>query len=292
MKIKITKQDVLQEAKDYVFILIGLFLYTFGISAFVSPNEFTTGGVPGIGLLIHYATDIPLWVPYFIINSALLVFAVRIFGFKFSIRTIVNVVLITIMFKFLPLLITEPIVKSEPFMNAILGGIFCGVGLGLVINHKGSTGGTDIIVLIINHFKSNVSVGKGYLICDVLIISSSWFIFHDLEKIVYGLVVMSITSYVVDLVLDGAKQSVQFFIFSEKYDEIADEINQKLNRGCTILNATGWYTKKDQKVIMLMTRKSESVIVFRLIKSIDPKAFISQGTVRGVYGEGFEQIRG
>ena len=175
-------------------------------------------------------------------------------------------------------------------MNCVLGGVVCGLGLGLVFNFKGSTGGTDIIALIINKYR-NISIGKGLLICDLLIISSSYIVFQSVEKIVYGLVVMGVVSYTVDMVLNGARQSVQFFIFSDKYEEIADTIIEQAHRGCTILDGTGWYTKKSAKVLVVMAKKNESVTIFRIVKNIDPKAFISQSSVTGVYGKGFEQIK-
>jgi uncharacterized membrane-anchored protein YitT (DUF2179 family) len=160
----------------------------------------------------------------------------------------------------------------------------------LVFNFKGSTGGTDIIALIINKYR-NISIGKALLICDLLIISSSFFIFHQIEKIVYGLVVMGVSSYTVDMVLNGARQSVQFFIFSEKYEEIADAIIQQAHRGCTLLDGTGWYSQKPVKVVVVMAKKNESVSIFRIVKKVDPAAFVSQSSVRGVYGRGFDQIK-
>ena len=175
-------------------------------------------------------------------------------------------------------------------MSCVLGGVICGLGLGLVFNFKGSTGGTDIIALIINKYR-NISIGKGLLICDLLIIGSSYFVFQSIEKIVYGLVVLGVLTYTVDMVLNGARQSVQFFIFSDKYEEIADTIIEQAQRGCTILDGTGWYTKNSAKVIVVMAKKNESVTIFRIVKSIDPNAFISQSSVTGVYGRGFEQIR-
>jgi uncharacterized membrane-anchored protein YitT (DUF2179 family) len=144
--------------------------------------------------------------------------------------------------------------------------------------------------LIIHKYR-NISIGKGLLICDLLIICSSYIIFQSVEKIVYGLVVMGVVSYTVDMVLNGAQQSVQFFIFSDKYEEIADTIIEQAHRGCTLLDGTGWYTKKSSKIVVVMAKKNESVTIFRIVKNIDPDAFISQSSVIGVYGRGFEQIK-
>ena len=286
----IRKKVIIQEIQDYTFILIGLSLYAFGWTGFLLPNEITTGGVTGISAVIYFATKIPVGIPYFCLNAIILLSSIKILGFKFGIKTIINVLILTLLLSLFQSIIKEPLVKGEIFMNCILGGVLCGAGLGLVFNFKGSTGGTDVIALVINKYR-NISVGKGLLICDLLIISSSYFIFHSVEKIVYGLVVMGVVSYAVDLVLNGARQSVQFFIFSEKYDEIASTIIQQANRGCTLLDGTGYYSKKPVKVVVVMAKKNESVTIFRIVKNIDPNAFVSQSSVQGVYGEGFEQIK-
>ncbi len=288
---KIDKALFAQEFKDNCFILSGLILYAVGWTGFLLPNQITTGGVTGIAALIYFATGIQVGISYFCINLILLMISIKELGFKFSVKTVISVIILTFLLTLLQSLIKEPLVKNEPFMNCMLGGVLCGIGLGLVFNFKGSTGGTDIVVLIINKYK-DISIGKSMLICDLLIISSSYFIFHSIEKIVYGLVVMGVVSYTVDMVLNGARQSVQFFIFSEKYEEIADTINKQAHRGCTILSGTGWYSKKDVKVVVTMVKKTESVMIFRIVKNIDPNAFVSQSSVIGLYGEGFDKIKG
>jgi uncharacterized membrane-anchored protein YitT (DUF2179 family) len=288
-RFKIPKKVIIEEIQDYFFIIIGLCLYALGWTGFLLPNGLTTGGVTGIAAIIFFATKIPVGISYFCINSVLLLLSIKIFGFKFSLKTIINVFILTFLLSFLQSVIKEPLVKGETFMSCILGGVLCGTGIGLVFNFKGSTGGTDIIALIINKYR-HISIGKGLLICDMLIISSSYFVFYNIDKIVYSLVIMGVSSYTVDMVLNGARQSVQFFIFSEKYDEIADAIIQQAHRGCTLLDGTGWYTQKPVKVIVVMAKKNESVTIFRIVKNTDPAAFVSQSTVRGVYGRGFEQI--
>jgi uncharacterized membrane-anchored protein YitT (DUF2179 family) len=265
-------------------------LYSFGWTGFLLPNRITTGGVTGVGALVYFASAIPVGITYFCINVFLLILSIKILGFKFSLKTIINVIILTFLLSVFQTIIKEPLVKGEPFMSCILGGVMCGMGLGLVFNFRGSTGGTDIIALIINKYH-NISIGKGLLVCDLLIICSSYFIFHSIEKIVYGIVVMGVSSYTVDMVLNGARQSVQFFIFSDKYGEIADTFIKQAHRGCTILDGTGWYTKKSTKIVVVMAKKTESVTIFRIIKNIDPNAFVSQSSVIGVFGNGFEQIK-
>lgn len=290
-KIKLTKKQLVREAKDYFFILIGLFLYAFGWTGFFLPSELTTGGLTGLSSIIYFATGIPVSLSYLAINGVLLLISIKMFGFKFSLRTIINVLIITALLSFLQSVIKEPIVKGETFMNAILGSVMCGTGLGLVFTYNGSTGGTDIIAMIINKFKPNVSIGRALLLCDIMIISSSYLVFQSLEKVVYGLVCMAVISYTVDLLLDGSKRSVQFFIFSNKYEEISKAINEQVHRGCTILDGTGSYTQQPVKIILVMVKKTEAITIFRLLKDIDPNAFITQGVVKGVYGQGFESIR-
>jgi len=288
-KIKINRAVVWQEIQDQSIIIAGLIIYAVGWTGFLLPNQITTGGVTGVSALVYFGTKIPVGVTYFCINTVLLLFSIKIFGFKFSFRTILSVIILTFLLSVLQLVFKEPLVKGEPFMSCILGGVMCGMGIGLVFNFKGSTGGTDIIALIINKYR-HISVGKALLICDVCIISSSYILFHSIEKIVYGLVVMGVSSYTVDMIMSGARQSVQFFIFSEKYDEIADAIIKQAHRGCTVIDGTGWYSHKPVKVVIAMVKKTESVTIFRIVRNIDPHAFISQSSVTGIYGEGFQPM--
>lgn len=278
--------------KDYLMITIGLALYAVGLIGFIKPGGIVTGGLAGIALLVEYATEggIPMQSTYFVVNCFLLLFALKILGFKFLIKTIYGVVVLTAFLTIAPKLILTPLLPSEPILSGVIGGMMCGAGIGLVFNANGSTGGTDIIVAVINKYK-NLAFGRGMLLCDFTIICSSYLVFQDIHKIVAGLIVMGVMTYVIDMVVNGFRQSVQFLIFSDKYEIIADAINKEMRRGCTVLDGTGWYSKKPTKVIVVLAKRSESVQMFRLIRSIDEKAFISQSTVRGVYGEGFDPIK-
>ncbi len=276
--------------KDYAIILVGLTIYAIGLIGFIKPVGIVTGGLTGIALLVEYASGIPLQYTYFLTNCALLFVALKILGVKFLIKTIYGVIVLTSLLTVCQMYITEPIVKNEPLLSGVIGGMLCGTGIGLVFSSNGSTGGTDIVVAIINKYK-NIAFGRGMLLCDFVIICSSYFLFYDYQKIVYALIVMGVMTYCIDMVINGFRQSVQVLIFSEKYDEIATAINRELRRGCTVLDGTGWYTKKASKVIIVLAKRTEAVDMFRLIKSIDEKAFISQSTVRGVYGEGFDKIK-
>ncbi|MFV0467823.1 MAG: YitT family protein [Dysgonomonas sp.] len=278
--------------KDYAIITLGLILYAVGLIGFIKPGGIVTGGLAGIALLIEYATNglIPMQNVYLLINCILLVIALKILGVKFLVKTIFGVAVLSTLLFILPHVIVEPIVKNEPLLSGVIGGMMCGAGIGMVFSVNGSTGGTDIIVAIINKYKS-LAFGRGMMLCDLIIIGSSYFVSHDYNKIVAGLIVMAVMTYAIDMVINGFRQSVQFLIFSEKYDIIADAINRELNRGCTVLDGTGWYTKKPTKVIVLLAKRAEAVSIFRMIRSIDPSAFISQSNARGVYGKGFDQIK-
>lgn len=291
MNLKLNK--VYYSVQDYLMILLGTLLYGFGFNAFILSNEIVTGGVSGICALIFFASNemIPVSVSYFIINVGLLVVALKILGFKFLMKTIFGVFSLSASLSFFEWLMERhPLLPNEPFMSIIIGAFLCGSGLGLVFSANGSTGGTDIIGAVVNKYK-NISIGRILLFCDFIIISSSFLLFHNVEKIVFGFVEMFVSNYILDLVLNGNRQSVQFLIFSQKYDEIADRIINELGRGCTILDGEGGYSRKPVKVVVLLAKKSESVSIFRLVKQIDHQAFISQSIVRGVYGEGFDQIK-
>jgi len=276
--------------KDYAAIFVGLALYALGLIGFIKPGGIVTGGLAGIALLVEYAWGIPMQYTYFLVNCCLLIVALKLLGVKFLVKTIYGVIVLTFLLTIGQIYITEPIVKGEPLLSGVIGAMMCGTGIGLVFSSNGSTGGTDIIVAIINKYR-NIAFGRGMLLCDFVIICSSYFLFQDYQKIVYGLIVMGVMTYCIDMVINGFRQSVQVLVFSEKYATIASAINHELRRGCTVLDGTGWYSQKPTKVIIVLAKRSESLELFRLIKSIDEKAFISQSTVRGVYGEGFDKIK-
>lgn len=279
--------------QDYLMIMAGTLLYGFGFNAFILSNEVVTGGVSGICALIFFSTNeqIPVSLSYFSINIILLIVALKILGLKFLVRTIFGVLSLSASLSFFEWLLKgEPLLQGEPFMSILIGAFMTGTGLGLVFSANGSTGGTDIIGAVVNKYR-NISIGRVLLFLDFFIIGSSYFLFHDVERIAFGFVEMFVSNTVLDMVLSGNRQSVQFFIFSKKYDEIADRIIHEIGRGCTILDGVGGYSRQPVKVVVLLARKSESVAIFRLVHHIDREAFISQSIVRGVYGEGFDPIK-
>jgi uncharacterized membrane-anchored protein YitT (DUF2179 family) len=286
---------VLKMARMYSIIVFGLFLYSLSWTAFLLPHKITGGGVSGIGALIYYATGFPLGYTYFLINIGLILLAIKALGASFGVKTIFGVVAGSVLLSILQSYIHMPVVEDK-FLSAIIGGILSGVGLGIIFTQGGSTGGTDIIAMIVNKYR-NISPGRVILMCDVFIIGSSFFVLTELppvkriETIVYGYVAMAITAYAIDAVLSGSRQSVQMFIFSRQYSEIADSITSKINRGVTVIDGVGWYSKENQKVVITLVRKHEVSDIYKIIKEIDHNAFVSVANVMGVYGQGFERIR-
>ena len=287
-----SKKDYLKSFywKDYIMIFAGLILYAIGLTGFLLPNKIVTGGLAGITVLIKSATEIPLWVSYVSINAVLLIFAWKIVGKNFVIKTVVSVAVLTILLRYGEFYITKPIIHADALLSSMIGAMFCGAGLGLVYSVNGSTGGTDIIGAVVTKYR-HVSMGRVLLLVDILIVASSFFLFRSVEKIAIGLIVMAVMYYAVDVMISGMRQSVQFFIFTSKYDEVASHINSEIKRGCTIIDGMGWYSKKSQKIIIVLARKTESTSIFRLVKSIDQDAFVTQANVVGVYGKGFDVLK-
>jgi uncharacterized membrane-anchored protein YitT (DUF2179 family) len=279
------------EVKSYAIITLGLCIYSFGWTAFLIPSEIVAGGVGGIGTLIYFATGktIPVGYSFFAINSVLILIALRVLGSRFGIKTIFGIIVGSVLLALQQRWITEPFVDDK-FMASIIGGILAGVGVGITITQGGSTGGTDIIAMMINKYR-NIGPGRIILYIDIFIIASSYLIFKDISTIVYGYVEMAIAAYTIDMMISGSKQSAQLFIISKNYEEVAEKLSEETGRGLSMVHTTGWYTREETKMLMLVVRKHETQHVFKVIKEIDPKAFISMGSVMGVYGLGFEEIR-
>lgn len=291
------KTEILRELRDYLFITFGLVSYSLGWACFLLPYQITTGGVTGISAIIYYATGTPIQLSYFLINAVLLTFAIKILGSKFIVKTTYAIFVLTIflwlfqeMMKDDAGVLKQIIGPNQEFMACVLGAALCGIGLGIVFTNNGSTGGTDIIAAVVNKYR-DITFGRMILYCDIIIISSCYFVFTDWKRVVFGFVTLIVISYVLDFIVNSARQSVQFFIFSKNYEEIAEHITHDMHRGVTILDGKGWYSKNQVKIIVVLAKKSQSVQIFRLVKDIDPNAFISQSSVIGVYGEGFDKIK-
>ena len=285
----LNKNKIWRTSKDYIFITFGMALFAFGFTAFILPEKVVIGGLAGIGTIVYFLTGIPVAITQYAINLALLAIAYKIVGKRFVIGTIYGATVISLFIGlFQPLFASG--FTDEPFMNIVIGGTLCGLGIGMTFVHNGSSAGTDIIAAMVSKH-SNVTIGRTMLYTDVIIISSSFLLFHNIDKVVYGFVVLFLVSYMADMVVNTNRQAVQFTIFSKKWEEIATAINNEANRGCTVLTGMGWYSKSEVKMLIVMCRKIESVTIGRIIKSIDADAFVTQANVNGVYGKGFDELK-
>ncbi|MFT3737643.1 MAG: YitT family protein [Breznakibacter sp.] len=277
------------EFQSYFFITAGLAVSAVGWTAFLIPSKIVGGGITGVATLLYLSFGIDVGVMSLAMNAILILLAVRIIGTSFGAKTIYGVVMIAILLTVGQRLFHAPIV-SDLFMATVIGGILAGIGGGIVFSNGGSTGGTDIVAMIINKYR-NVSLGKLLLLIDAVIISTSFVVLQSIEKVVYGFMAMAILAYTVDMVITGTKQTVQIFIISRKHQELTEAIITQANRGVTILDGRGGFTGEEVKVLMVLARKRDSIHVFRIIKHIDPNAFITMGNVMGVYGKGFDTMR-
>lgn len=272
---------------------LGILMYSSGYTAFILPEKVVMGGVAGISALLFYAFNLPAGISIWIINVVMLIIAIRALTRQFTIRTIIGVSIMSVFVGMLqPFFQANPIITAgeDKFMHVLIGGALSGAGLGLVFSHNGSTGGTDIIIALLNkHFR--VSFGRAMQFIDITIISSSYLLFKSTETIVYGVAFTLIASYVCDYVINGTRQTVQFIIISKEYEKIADTINNKIHRGVTLIEGKGWYSKKEINMLIVLARKYESQDVFNYIKRIDPYAMVSQSFCHGVFGEGFDKIK-
>lgn len=282
---------------DLSFMSVGIIMYAIGFTLFQLPYHITPGATTGLAAIFFYLWGIPVTVTYFCINIILLIVALRILGFKFMANTIYGILFMTFVLWAIPAwfgdehgLLPQVLGENDMFMACIIGAIIEGIGLGFVFLGNGSTGGTDIVGAVVNHYR-DMSIGQGIMIADLLIISSSFLVFHEVRLLIYGYCTLFIEISVLDFVMNRMRQSVQFFIFSEKYDEIAAEI-AKTGRGVTVLDGEGWYTKQQHKVLVVLARRRESPFIFRVIRTLDPKAFVAQSKVVGVFGNGFDKMKG
>ena len=309
---------------EYLVIIFGIFPMALMVNWVLLPHAFVGGGLTGICSAIYYVTGglfpslfpeyggaVPVWLTTFVFNAILLLIAGLTVGWRFCIRTMVGVAAITFWYRVIPIL-PEPIIE-DPWLGAIIGGFVFGLSLGVVLAANGSSGGTDIVAMIVNHYH-NISLGNIMLACDIVIIASAFFLplpdsmMHDadnlqilkssnlqilkIKRVLYGVAMTISYTVAVDWLMARLHRSVHFLIYSSKYNEIATAINTTVNRGVTVLDGTGWYSKQPVKVISVLVRKPESSLVMSLINEIDPNALVSIADVSGVFGSGFDKIKG
>jgi len=321
----VLQKTLFTHIKEWLLVTLGILIYVTAWSVFLIPNNLIGGGVSGISSMIQYATGgtIQMGYSYFVLNAILVAAAVVILGMGFGAKTIYAIILASIALRFLPGMVPTTIIKTlaidnGKLLSVLMGGLLAGIGIGMSISNGGSTGGTDIIALIYTKYH-NVSPGKVILVLDFIIIGSSLLIpsyvneldanglpvldaagnpvtfkmpfAEKITTVLYGLILVTVNSYVLDMYISGSQQSVQLFILSKEYEKIADAISKEMHRGVTVLDGKGWYTKQDTKVLMVLTRKTDLNLMLRYIKQLDPNAFLSVSSVNGVYGKGFETIK-
>ena len=284
------KSLIWQEVKSHIIITVAIIISAIGWTGFLIPSNMLGGGVTGLSTIIYWVTGLPTGISIFALNAILILIAFKSLGRRFALSTIYSVIVTSVVFYiFQEYVFLAPIIEDR-FLSAVLGAGLNGVACAFIFLEGSSTGGTDIIVMMINKYR-NITLGRLTLFINVAIISCSYFVFRDLELLIYSYVGLMVTSYTMDLTMNGSKQSVQMFIFSQKPDEIADKVGEEVHRGVTMIKGTGWYTKTENNIVMVVVRKTESQRVIRIVKQLDPAAFVSVNTVMGVYGKGFEMMK-
>ena len=316
MGISLSKTTLGSTIKEYLLMTLGMSLYSFGWICCILPANAAGGGATGLSLLIYHITGgaISIGTMVLIINAILLIIAGFVVGWNFGIKTIYCVLTMSVVMHFLQVWFTVPdgwvaqIITArdglslangtivDPFnlqnrlLSAILGGICSGVGVAMCFQQGGSTGGSDIVVMIVNKFIT-ISYGKFIRLTDGLIISAALFLPDvGIDGVIYGFVMVAVFSYTVDMILSGNQQSNQIFIISKDYKAMADAINNEAKRGATVIDAMGWYSKDNSKVVMCVCRKRDLAMVLKVVRGVDPEAFITIGSVMGVYGKGFDAL--
>ena len=301
-KFFIPRPNIMTELKNYLMITLGLTLYAFTWKFFMAPYRFVTGGITGVGGIVEYTTGIPMQYTYFAINIVLIIIAIQQLGWKFCIKTVYAIFVMTLALEFFDFVFqTYPtayqILGPDKQLEAcIVGSIFIGMGIAFCFLSNGSTGGVDIIAAIVNKYK-DISFGRAMLYVDACIIISSFFIIPNeniemsIQKVFYGFINLVIVNVSLDYMVNSNRQAVQFFIFSSKYDEIAYYITRHIKRGVTLLDSVGYYSGKEGKVVTTIARANQSNQLLSAVKQIDPNALVSQSKVMAVYGLGFDKIK-
>lgn len=287
-----TTKSKIHEIRDYVLIAFAMIIGSVGLNLFLLPNHITMGGVGGIASILYWGFGIPVSVSYFGLNILLLALAYRALGWRFCIKTVYAVGVFAVVTRLIESQTggNLTLLADQPFMATVLGAFFMGGSAGLGLSCNGSTGGSDTVAAMVNKYY-NISLGHAIMICDLLIITSSYWVLRDWEMVIYGYVCLFVSSLCVDHVVGTLRRSVQFFIVSDKYLELSAAINATADRGCTVIDGHGGYSGKDVHMLFVLARQRESQKIFRLIDEIDPTAFVSQSAVIGVYGLGFDRFK-
>lgn len=319
MGIKISSRSILVGFKEYLLMTFGMFCYAFGWLICVLPAGGMGGGAAGLATIINailpasIASFLTIGTLVFIINVVLLILGVMIVGWKFGIKTLYCIFTMSIMFNLVEAYVPQDFmvrmmaeVDANNLLLVVAGAASCGLGIAVSFMQGGSTGGTDIVAMIINKFRT-VSYGRVLLMTDCGILISSLFLTTTITvlgediviepmsslafaRVIYGFIMIAVIGYTVDFVQSGNQQSNQIMIFCKDYEKMAETINTKAHRGATLIDAMGWYSKTPSKAVMVVCRKRDTSMILKLVKEEDPNAFLTVGSVMGVYGQGFDAL--
>ena len=285
------RKSKFRDVFEFLMIALAMVIGSFGWCAFLLPHHITIGGIAGIASIIQWGFDIPVQYTYLIINGILLFVALKILGWKFCVRTIFAVLVFASSTSILREVFAEhALFANEPFLACVVGGVLLGIGVSIALQYNASSGGSDVIAAMIHKYR-DISLGRVILVCDLCIITSSYLVLENWEKVIYGYIVLFVMTYMVDYLISGMRGSVQFFVISEHWGEIGTAINNDVDRGCTLIEARGFYTGKKVGMLFIIARRSEAHSIYQVIDEIDPNAFVSQGVVNGVYGMGFDRMK-
>ena len=291
------QSKLLTTLKEYIIMTIGMCIYSFGWIGCVLPAKSTSGAASGLAIVISTALhntlgwDIKIGTIVLCINILLLIITGFVLGWNFGIKTIYCIFILSMSMNcWQEIIPADDFLHIDRFLSMIVGGVITGIGVALALMQGGSAGGTDILAMIINKFRA-ISYGRIIFILDLLIIASSLFVGFTIDAAIYGYIMTLVFGYTVDMVLAGNKQSSQVFIISPKYEEITRVLNCELGRGVTLLDSEGGYTHTRSKMVMVVCNNRETPTILKFVKEIDPNAFMTVGSVMGVYGRGFQPIK-
>lgn len=274
-----------QKIHDTIIMIIGCFFLGLSINQFLDPHGIAPGGVTGLAIILNNLTQIPVWIMNLMFNIPLFICAIKLLKGE-TFKTFLGIVFLTIFLKVLPI----NVVTNDVLLSAIFGGITMGVGLGLIFRVNGSTGGTDLLALLINHFFPSMNPPKLTGVADAIVVVFSGVISKNIEVALYSAIALYISVKVSDMIVEGVHTSATFMIVSDKYEEIGKHVTEVLDRSATIINGKGFYSQQEKHILMVAVAKKEIVSFKRLIKEIDPASFIMVLSNHETIGEGFKQL--
>lgn len=273
-----------------LMVLAGTAIYAYGTYYFITPSNIAPGGVSGIAILVNYAFQVPVGLTSAIINLPLLIIGWRRLGREFLLKTLLSVVAFTVIYDYILTPLELPVYGGERLMACLFGGVLTGVGLGIVFYFAGSTGGTDIVSKLLHLRYPHIQLGRAMMMVDIAIIAVSTLVFRSIEAALYAIITIFVMSQMIDLVVYSSDKGKLLYVFTEQYEAVTREILEKMNRGVTLLRGEGGFTGKDKRVILCALRTNEYHQVKKIIRRIDPDAFIITADSSEIMGEGFKPV--